>query len=95
MTNTSRPRPPQPTADKPIAVVGATGEQGGAVARALLAGGTPVRAIVRDPQAERVRVLAAAGARVATADLTDGSSLRAAFDGASAVRLGNSLRSGS
>jgi uncharacterized protein YbjT (DUF2867 family) len=85
MSNSGRPRPPQPTADEPIAVVGATGEQGGAVARTLLARGTPVRAIVRDPQAERARALAAAGARLVTADLMVESSLRAAFDGASAV----------
>lgn len=85
MSPTDRPQSPRPTADEPIAVVGATGEQGGAVARTLLARGTPMRAIVRDPDAERARALAAAGAQLAVADLTDESSLRAAFYGAPAV----------
>ncbi len=53
--------------------------------RTLLARGTPVRAIVRDPEAEPAQALVAAGAGLAVADLTDESSLRAAFDGASAV----------
>jgi uncharacterized protein YbjT (DUF2867 family) len=85
MSPSDRPRSPWPTVDEPIAVVGATGEQGGAVARTLLARGTPVRAIVRDPEAERARALATAGAQLVVADLTDESSLRAAFDGAPAV----------
>lgn len=85
MSTSDRPRSPQPTTDEPIAVVGATGEQGGAVVRTLLARGTPTRAIVRDPDAERARALVAAGAQLVVADLTDESSLRAAFDGAPAV----------
>jgi uncharacterized protein YbjT (DUF2867 family) len=36
----------------PVLVTGGTGKQGGAVARALLAGGVPVRALVRDPAAD-------------------------------------------
>lgn len=51
----------------------------------MLARGTPVRAIVRDPDAERARALVAAGAQLAVADLTDAPSLHAAFAGASAV----------
>ena len=48
--------------DRPlIAVVGATGQQGGATARALLAEGARVRALVRDPGGERARALADAG----------------------------------
>jgi len=82
---TARPRSPHPNGDRPIAVVGATGQQGGAVARTLLARGTPVRALVRDPDAERARALAAAGAVLAPADLTDEASLRTAFTDASAV----------
>lgn len=85
MSTADRPRPPRPTVDQPIAVVGATGAQGGAVARTLLARGTPVRAIVRDPDAERAQALVAAGAGLVVADLADESSLRAAFDGASGV----------
>jgi uncharacterized protein YbjT (DUF2867 family) len=85
VSTSDRPRPPQPTADEPIVVVGATGEQGGTVARTLLARGTSVRAIVRDPDAERARALVAAGAQLAVADLADEPSLHAAFEGASAV----------
>lgn len=37
----------------PVLVTGATGGQGGASARALLAAGIPVRALVRDPHTQR------------------------------------------
>lgn len=70
---------------KTIAVVGATGAQGGGVARAILAdpgGGFAVRAITRDPSKEAAQALAAAGAEVVTADLDDEASLKAAFEGA-------------
>ncbi|GAA3353001.1 NmrA family NAD(P)-binding protein [Saccharopolyspora gregorii] len=39
-----------PTHPAPVLVSGATGRQGGATARALLAAGVPVRALVRDPE---------------------------------------------
>lgn len=67
------------------AVVGATGQQGGATARALLAAGTTVRALVRRPDSDAARHLAAAGAELVRADLTDPASLRAAFQGADGV----------
>ena len=70
---------------KTIAVVGATGAQGGGVARAILAdpgGGFAVRAITRDPGKEAAQALAAAGAEVVQADLDDEASLKAAFEGA-------------
>jgi uncharacterized protein YbjT (DUF2867 family) len=63
------------------AVVGATGQQGGATARALLAAGAGVRALVRDPASDAATALRAAGAELARADLTDTDSLRAAFTG--------------
>ena len=69
---------------KVIAVVGATGAQGGGVARAILAdpgGGFAVRALTRDPSKEQAQALAAAGAEVVQADLDDEASLAAAFDG--------------
>ncbi|NEB80865.1 NmrA family NAD(P)-binding protein [Streptomyces sp. SID14478] len=72
-------------ATQPVLVTGATGRQGGATARALLAQGTPVRALVRDPQAERARALEELGARLVTGDLTDPSTLGAAVDGVRAV----------
>lgn len=71
------------TGKKLITVLGATGTQGGAVARALLADGEfAVRAVTRDTASGRAQALAGSGAEVVAADLTDESSLRAAFDGA-------------
>ena len=70
---------------KIIAVVGATGAQGGGLARSILddAGGEfAVRAITRDPQSDKARALAAAGADVVAADLADVDSVRRAFEGA-------------
>lgn len=67
----------------PVAVLGATGQQGGAVAAALLDRGAPVRALVRNPG--RAGHLADRGAQIAVADLDDPASLRAAFEGAAAV----------
>ena len=69
--------------DKVITVLGATGTQGGAVARALPADGEfGVRAVTRDVASSRARALAELGAEVAKATLTDKGSLRAAFEGA-------------
>ena len=70
---------------KVIAVVGATGAQGGGLARAILAdqdGEFSVRAITRDPGKEQARALADGGAEVVAADLDDEASLRSAFAGA-------------
>jgi uncharacterized protein YbjT (DUF2867 family) len=71
--------------DEIIAVVGATGAQGGGLARAILAdpdGGFAVRAITRNPGSDKAKALADAGAEVVGADLDDEASLRAAFGGA-------------
>ena len=46
---------------KPILVAGATGQQGGAVVKALLEKGLAVRAITRHPDGEKARALKAAG----------------------------------
>ncbi len=73
------------TDKKTIAVVGATGGQGGGLVRAILAdpqGPFTVRAITRSASSERARLLAEAGAEVVEADLGDVASLRKAFDGA-------------
>lgn len=64
-----------------FAVVGATGQQGGATARALLKAGAGVRALVRDTRSAAARGLSQAGAELARADIEDGQSLRAAFAG--------------
>jgi uncharacterized protein YbjT (DUF2867 family) len=70
---------------KLIAVVGATGAQGGGLVRAILtdpARTFTVRAITRNPDGERARALARVGVEVVTADLDDPQSVRRAFRGA-------------
>ncbi len=70
---------------KIIAVVGATGAQGGGLVRAICAdpsGGFKARALTRDPNSEKARALAALGAEVVAADVDDPESLRRAFEGA-------------
>ena len=73
---------------KIIAVAGATGAQGGGLVRAILAdgrGGFAVRALTRDPNAEKARELATAGAEVVAANVDDVESLKKAFRGAHAA----------
>jgi len=70
---------------KRIAVFGATGAQGGGLARAILddpAGGFSVRAITRNVDSDKARELAAAGAEVVAADLDDAASVERALQGA-------------
>jgi uncharacterized protein YbjT (DUF2867 family) len=70
---------------KIIAVIGATGAQGGGLVRAILAdrsGGFAVRAITRNPGSEKAEALRAAGAEVVSGDLDDRASLEKAFAGA-------------
>ncbi|MEK7747250.1 MAG: NmrA family NAD(P)-binding protein, partial [Elusimicrobiota bacterium] len=70
---------------KVIAVVGATGAQGGGLVRAILAdknGGFAARAITRDPESDKAKALAALGAEVAAGDVDDDASMRKAFAGA-------------
>src|SRR5512145_2535822 len=73
---------------KLIAVVGATGAQGGGLVHGVLDdpnGGFAVRAITRNPDSEKGRALAAAGAEVVAGDSDDPASLRRAFEGAYGV----------
>jgi len=70
---------------KIIAVVGATGAQGGGVARAILAdktGGFAARALTRKPESDAARALAQQGAEVVRCDTDDAESVRKAFRGA-------------
>jgi len=67
----------------PVLVTGATGRQGGATARALLAAGVPVRALVRDPA--RAKAVEALGAELVVGDLHDVDSVIRAAKGARAV----------
>ncbi len=74
--------------DKIIAVLGATGAQGGGLARAVLAdadGPFVLRALTRNPESDAARALAEAGGEVVQADLDDADSLRRAFDGVHGV----------
>ncbi len=70
---------------KIIAVVGATGAQGGGLVRAILEdkkGPFAARAITRDVNSEKAKALAEAGAEVVAADVDDVKSLKKAFAGA-------------
>jgi uncharacterized protein YbjT (DUF2867 family) len=70
---------------KLIAVLGATGAQGGGLARAILrdpAGGFTVRVLTRNPSSDKAKALAALGAEIVDADADDERSLERAFNGA-------------
>jgi uncharacterized protein YbjT (DUF2867 family) len=66
---------------KIILVQGATGQQGGATARHLLAQGWQVRALTRDPNKAAAQALKQAGADVVQGDNEDSASLEAAIKG--------------
>jgi uncharacterized protein YbjT (DUF2867 family) len=73
------------TERKTIAVLGATGAQGGGLVRAIVAdpgGGFAARAITRDVGSPKARELAAIGAEVVAADIDDPASLEKALRGA-------------
>ncbi len=70
---------------KIIAVVGATGAQGGGVCRAILkdaGGGYGVRALTRNAGSDKAKELKDLGAEVVQADIDDVESLKRAFRGA-------------
>jgi uncharacterized protein YbjT (DUF2867 family) len=70
---------------KIIAVVGATGAQGGGLVRAIMrdkAGPFTARALTRDVNSDKARALAALGAELVAADVDDPESLQRAFGGA-------------
>jgi uncharacterized protein YbjT (DUF2867 family) len=78
------PLHPMPT-KKIIAIVGATGAQGGGLVRAILndpSGEFTARAITRDVNSEKARALAKLGAEVVAGDVDDEASLHRAFTGA-------------
>ncbi|MCJ1390250.1 hypothetical protein MMC18_003108 [Xylographa bjoerkii] len=71
---------------KTIAITGATGGQGGSVARIILQRGDwKVRAITRNVESRGAKALAAQGAEVVAADLDDEESLVKAFEGVQTV----------
>lgn len=69
-------------AERVILVCGATGSQGGAVARSLLDRGFQVRALTRDPQKLEAQALAEGGAEVVQGDMEDRSAMQRVLEGA-------------
>ena len=83
------------TTKRSVLVAGATGQQGGAVLRALLSRGHRVKALTRKPGSDAARQLASAGAEVLAGDLGDADSVRKAASGVDAMFLmGNSYEAG-
>ena len=70
-----------------ILVTGATGQQGGALARLLLAKGHHVRALTRKADSPAARELRSRGAELALGDFDDRASLERAMQGVDAVYL--------
>jgi uncharacterized protein YbjT (DUF2867 family) len=71
--------------NKIIAVMGATGAQGGGLVRAILndkQGGFTARAITRNVNSDKAKALAKMGAEVVQADVDNEESIRKAFEGA-------------
>jgi len=71
--------------NKIIAVTGGTGQQGGEVARKLLADGWTVRVLTRDLNKPAAQELKSLGAEIVAGDMDDRAQLDAAFDGAYGV----------
>jgi uncharacterized protein YbjT (DUF2867 family) len=72
-------------AKKIIAIVGATGAQGGSLAKAILSDKNSefsVRALTRDPASDKAKELAAMGAEVVAGDIDDPQSLKQFLEGA-------------
>lgn len=64
-----------------ILITGVTGQQGGAVAKALDGAGFHLRGLTRSPNSERAAALASRGIEVVKGDLNDETSLRSALSG--------------
>lgn len=65
---------------KTIAVVGATGSQGGSIARTMLKEGWNVRAITRNPSGDAAKAIQSEGATIVQANSDDEESLIKAFE---------------
>jgi uncharacterized protein YbjT (DUF2867 family) len=68
-----------------VVVTGATGKQGGAVARGLLERGHAGRAVTRHPNSSQATSLANSGATLVTASLEDTAALTKALEGATSL----------
>jgi uncharacterized protein YbjT (DUF2867 family) len=71
--------------ERVVLVVGATGKQGGAVARSLLDRGFQVRALTRDPHKPEAQALDEQGAEVVQGDMDDRSAMDRSLEGAYGV----------
>jgi uncharacterized protein YbjT (DUF2867 family) len=67
--------------DKTVLVFGASGRQGGAVARALRSDGWGVRALVRNKDSDKAKALAPLGIELVRGDFEDQQSIRDAING--------------
>ena len=72
---------------KTFLVMGATGQQGGAVADQLLQRGHKVRALVRNASSGKAQQLATKGAELVTGTMEDSASVRQTVDGVDSVFL--------
>lgn len=70
------------TQNELILITGATGQQGGAIARGLLAKGRKVRVMTRHPEGEKAVALERLGAEIVAGDLDDAASIERALSGA-------------
>lgn len=70
------------TSDRTILITGVTGNQGGAVAKALQGTGFHLRGLTRVPEGERATMLARQGVEVVKGDFDDETALRRALAGA-------------
>lgn len=68
--------------ERTILITGATGQQGGAVARALAGKGFKLRGMTRKPDGDAAKALAQLGVEIVKGDLDDDASLGAALAGA-------------
>ncbi|MGO4334990.1 NmrA/HSCARG family protein [Labrys sp. KB_33_2] len=83
------------TTKRTVLVTGATGQQGGAVARDLLSRGHHVKALSRRPDSAGAQALAAAGAQIVPGDLDDTASIvKAASDVDTMFLMGTMLADG-
>jgi uncharacterized protein YbjT (DUF2867 family) len=67
--------------ERVVLITGATGKQGGGVARELRGKGFALRAMTRKPDGDAAKALAKAGTQVVAGDLDDAASLKQALDG--------------
>ena len=67
--------------ERTVLITGATGHQGGAVARALKGKGFKLRAMTRKPGSDAAKALEKTGVEIVQGDLNDAAALRSALAG--------------